>query len=91
MLPSDLRERVKKYAPTAVWRMPNIYTLMGHLSMAHSRYRDTGDHSYWRGIEKVGADIMKWIEEDPKRYDCYCRICDQKNNQEANDPFFGRS
>ena len=91
MLPKEIKDRIKKYVPSARWRMPTIYSLMGHLLIQASRFKETKDYASWRAVENLGEKIMQWIESDPKRLKCYSQICEQKNSDESpSDPFFAR-
>lgn len=88
MLPDDFKKRAKDFIPQATWRLPTIYSLLGNIQVAASKAQSLNDFSTWKKALRLGDDIVKWIESDSDRSECWQKICDEKNSQENFDPFF---
>ena len=81
MLPKEIQEKAKKIAPSACWRLPDIHSFLGQLSVITSRAQALNDFAKWKKAEDLGNSIMEWIEADKGRLEFYQDYCKRQNEK----------
>ena len=84
MLPKDLQDKARRIVPSATWRLPDLYSLLGQIQVSAGKARNVNDYPQWKKAENLGEEIFEWISTDNERKGLWEKICEEKQGDFGN-------